>query len=100
MAKLLARLLQEADLIVLNGPSLLLAPAAARLAADVDGVVLVVARGTTLEDLRRTTDLLRLAKTPFIGYIFDRSRRPSRWRPWRRSRLSSAEDRPAHRQAQ
>jgi Mrp family chromosome partitioning ATPase len=102
MAKLLARLLQEADLIVLNGPPLLRAPAALRLAADVDGVVLVVARGTTLEDLRRTTDLLRLAKTPIIGYIFDRSRRPSRWRPWHRSRLSSAEDRPAnraHRQA-
>jgi Mrp family chromosome partitioning ATPase len=100
MAKLLARLLQEADLIVLNGPPLLLAPAAPRLAADVDGVVLVVARGTTLEDLRRTTDLLRLAKTPFIGYIFDRSRRPGRWRLWHRGWLAWAGNRPAHRQAQ
>jgi Mrp family chromosome partitioning ATPase len=95
MAKLLARLLQEADLIVLDGPPMLRAPAAPRLAADVDGVVLVVARGTTFEDLRRTTDLLRLAKTPFIGYIFDPSRRPSRWRPWRRSAPARAEDRPA-----
>jgi Mrp family chromosome partitioning ATPase len=95
MAKLLARLLQEADLIVLDGPPMLRAPAAPRLAADVDGVVLVVARGTTFEDLRRTTDLLRLAKTPFIGYIFDPSRRPSRWRPWRRGAPARAEDRPA-----
>ena len=102
MAKLLARLLQEADLIVLNGPSLLRAPAAPRLAADVDGVVLVVARGTTLEDLRRTTDLLRLAKTPVIGYIFDRSRRPGRWL-WLGSWLASAGKRsaarPTHRQS-
>jgi polysaccharide biosynthesis transport protein len=95
MAKLLARLLQEADLIVLDGPPMLRAPAAPRLAADVDGVVLIVARGTTFEDLRRTTDLLRLAKTPFIGYIFDPSRRPSRWRPWHRSAPARAEDRPA-----
>jgi Mrp family chromosome partitioning ATPase len=99
MAKLLARLLQEADLIVLNGPPLLLAPAAPRLAADVDGVVLVVARGITLEDLRRTTDLLRLAKTPLIGYIFDLSRRPGRWRLWHRGWLARAGNRPANRPA-
>jgi Mrp family chromosome partitioning ATPase len=95
MAKLLARLLQEADLIVLNGPPLLRAPAAARLAADADGIVLVVARGTTFEDLRKTTALLQLAKAPFVGYVFDRSRRPSRWRPWQRRRKVSAEKRPA-----
>ena len=95
MAKLLARLLQEADLVVLDGAPLLRAPAAARLAADVDGVVLVVARGTTVEDLRKATGLIHLAKTPFVGYVFGRSRRPSRWRPWQQSRSVSAEKRPA-----
>jgi Mrp family chromosome partitioning ATPase len=95
MAKLVARLLQEADLIVLNGPPLLRAPAAARLAADADGVVVVVARGTIFEDLRKTAGLLHLAKAPFVGYVFDRSRRPSRWRPWQRGRPASAEAPPA-----
>jgi Mrp family chromosome partitioning ATPase len=84
MAKLLARLLEEADLIVLDGPPLLRAPAGSRLAADADGVVLVVNRGTKFEDVRQAAGLLHLAKAPFLGYVFDRSRRPSRWRPWQR----------------
>jgi Mrp family chromosome partitioning ATPase len=79
MAKLLARLLQETDLIVLDGPPLLTAPAGSRLAADADAVVVVVARGTRFEDLRRTTELLELADTPFVGFVFERSRT---WRPW------------------
>jgi Mrp family chromosome partitioning ATPase len=95
LAKLLARLLQEADLIVLNGPPLLEAPAAARLAADADGVVLVVPRGTKVEDLRRATELIDLAKTALAGYVFDRSGAPGRWQPWRHSAPASAENRPA-----
>jgi succinoglycan biosynthesis transport protein ExoP len=105
LAKLLARLLQEADLIVLNGPPLLEAPAATRLAADADGVVLVVPRGTKVEDLRKTTELIDVAKTALAGYVFDRSgapgrwqpwrQWPSRWQPWRRSAPASAENRPA-----
>jgi Mrp family chromosome partitioning ATPase len=94
MAKLLARLLQEADLIVLDGPPLLRAPAGSRLTTDADGVVLVVGRGTTFGDLRKTTDLLHLARARFVGYVFDRSRRPRRW-PWQRNRPASAEKRPA-----
>jgi Mrp family chromosome partitioning ATPase len=84
MGKLLARLLQEADLIVLDGPPLLEAPAATRLAADADSIVLVVPRDTKVEDLRRTTELIDLAKTAPAGYIFDRSRAPGRWRQWQR----------------
>ena len=83
LAKLLARLLQETDLIVLDGPPLLRAPTATRLAADTDGVVvMVVDRGTGSEDLRRAAGLIQLAKASFVGYVFDRSRRPRRW--WRR----------------
>jgi Mrp family chromosome partitioning ATPase len=96
LAKLLARLQQEADLIVLDGPPLLWVPASSKLATDADGVVLVVGRGTTSEDLRKATGLLHLAKPPFVGYVFDQSR-PLRpwWRPWQRSEPKSAEKRHA-----
>ena len=84
MSKLLAKLLQEADIIVLDGPAFLESPAATRLAADADGVVLVVPRGTKAEDLQKTTELIHLARTAPAGYIFDRSRAPGRWRLWPR----------------
>jgi Mrp family chromosome partitioning ATPase/capsular polysaccharide biosynthesis protein len=96
LAKLLARLLQETDLIVLDGPPLLRAPTATRLAADTDGVVvMVVDRGTRSEDLRKAAGLIQLAKASFVGYVFDRSRRPRRWWPWPRRRTRSVEGRPA-----
>jgi MinD-like ATPase involved in chromosome partitioning or flagellar assembly len=82
MSKLLARLLQEADIIVLDGPAFLESPAATRLAADADGVVLLVPSGTKVEDLQKTTELIHLARTAPAGYIFDRSRAPGRWRLW------------------
>jgi Mrp family chromosome partitioning ATPase len=84
MSKLLARLLQEADVVVLDGAAFLEAPAATRLAADADSVVLVVPRGTKAEDLQKTTELIHLARTAPAGYIFDRSRAPGRWRLWPR----------------
>jgi polysaccharide biosynthesis transport protein len=84
LQKLLARLQQEADLIILDGPPLLLAPAAMKLTVIVDGIVLVVARGSALEDLRQTWGLLEMARAPVIGYVFDRSRPPRAWRFWRK----------------
>jgi polysaccharide biosynthesis transport protein len=95
LAKLLARLLQEADLIVLDGPPLLRVPVGSRLAAVADGVVLVVGRGTTSEDLRKATGLLHLAKPPFVGYVFDQSRPLRPWWPWQRTEPKSAEKRHA-----
>jgi Mrp family chromosome partitioning ATPase len=94
MAKLLARLLQEADLIVLDGPPLLDAPAGSRLAAETDGVVLVVNRGSRFEDVQRAVGLIHLAKPRFLGYVFDESRHSSRRRLWGR-RSASAEGHPA-----
>jgi Mrp family chromosome partitioning ATPase/capsular polysaccharide biosynthesis protein len=91
LAKLLARLLQEADLIVLDGPPLLRVPAGSRLAVDADSVVLVVGRGTTFEDVRKATGLIDLAKAPFVGYVFDRSRPLRSWWPWRRTESKSAD---------
>ncbi|HEX6233939.1 MAG TPA: Wzz/FepE/Etk N-terminal domain-containing protein [Jiangellaceae bacterium] len=96
MAKLLARLRQEADFVVLDGPPVLETPAATRLAADVDGVVLIVPRGTKVEDLRKTTELIDLAKTSLSGHIFDRSRALSRWRQWPWRKHAGAKGTRAH----
>jgi succinoglycan biosynthesis transport protein ExoP len=82
MAKLLAQLQQEADLVVVDGPPLLQSPGAMKLAAAVDAVILVVRRGTTLDDLRQARDRLDMAKAPIVGYVFDPTRQPSRWRSW------------------
>jgi succinoglycan biosynthesis transport protein ExoP len=79
LAKLLAQLQQEADVIVLNGPSLLESPGGIKLAAIVDGVVLVVRRGTRVAELRKALVLLSTAKAPVLGHVFDQSRRPRRW---------------------
>jgi Mrp family chromosome partitioning ATPase len=83
--------MQEADLIVLDGPPLLRVPASSKLAADADRVVLVVGRGTNLGDLRKATGLIRLAKAAFVGYVFDRSRPLRSWWPWRRTESKSAD---------
>jgi Mrp family chromosome partitioning ATPase len=85
LSKLLTRLQQEADLIILDGPPMLLAPAAMKLAVIVDGIILVVARGSALEDLRQTWGVLEMARAPVIGYVFDRSRPPRPWRFWRKN---------------
>jgi Mrp family chromosome partitioning ATPase len=90
LSKLLARLLQESDLVFLDGPPLLQAPDAMRLAAGVDGVVLVVGRRTPVASLREASRLLATAGATVLGYVFDptaqtRSRRTllrarARWR--------------------
>jgi Mrp family chromosome partitioning ATPase len=84
MAKVLGQLQQEADLVFVDGPPLRESPGGMKLAAAVDGVVLVVRRGTTLDQLRQTQTLLARAQAPIVGFVFDRSRPASRWRPWRR----------------
>jgi Mrp family chromosome partitioning ATPase/capsular polysaccharide biosynthesis protein len=95
LAKLLARLLEEANVVVLDGPPLLQAPVGSRLAADADSVILVVNRGTRLDSLRKTTDLLRLAEARFAGYVFDRFRAPRRWALRQGNPLERAEKRSA-----
>jgi Mrp family chromosome partitioning ATPase len=80
MAKVLANLQQEADLLVIDAPPLLASPGGMKLAAVVDGVVLLVPRGATVQQMRETRRLLTLAKVPLIGYVFDPSRASSRRR--------------------
>ena len=97
MAKILPHLQQEADLVVIDGPPLRESPGGMKLAAAVDGVVLVVRRGATLEEVQHAEALLATAKAPIVGSVFDPSRAPRRWslrrlrrsEPQRRRRRSS-----------
>jgi Mrp family chromosome partitioning ATPase len=82
LAKVLVQLQQEADLVFVEGPGLQERPGGLKLAAAVDGVVLVVRRGTKLEELRQTTSRLAAARAPIVGVVFDRSPAAGRW--WRR----------------
>jgi Mrp family chromosome partitioning ATPase len=79
MAKILAQLQQEADLIVVDGPPLRESPGGMKLAAAVDGVVLVLQRGTPLAALQQAQAMLATAKAPIVGVVFDPSRAPRRW---------------------
>ena len=47
---------------------------APKLAAQVDGVVLVVNQGTPLRDLHDARQRLSISRTPILGYIFNRAR--------------------------
>jgi Mrp family chromosome partitioning ATPase len=96
IAKVLAQLQQEADFIVVDGPPLLESPGGMKLAAAVDGVVLVVRRGTAANRLRQARALLAVASAPIVGVVFDRSRLATRWRtwhPWRGEARRRAPDR-------
>jgi Mrp family chromosome partitioning ATPase len=94
MGKILAYLQQEADLVVVDGPSLGNSPGGLKLAALVDGVILVVRRGTLLSRVQQTRDLLATAKAPIVGLVFDPSRLP-RW--WRRPSGTRSRTRRGHR---
>jgi Mrp family chromosome partitioning ATPase len=96
MPKVLAQLQQEADLLFVDGPPVRVSPGAMKLAASVDGVILVVPRGATLEELRQTQAMLATAKAPIVGFVFDRSRRFGRWH---RSKRRSGKPERGRRQA-
>jgi Mrp family chromosome partitioning ATPase len=81
LAKVLVQLQQEADLVFVDGPALRERPGGLKLAAAVDGVILVVHRGTRLEDLQWASSMLSAAGVPVVGIVFDRSRVTRRW--WR-----------------
>ncbi len=80
LAKILVQLQQEADLVFVDGPALRERPGGVKLAAAVDGVVLIVPRGTRLEHLQRVSAMLAAARTPIAGVLFDRSPAASWWR--------------------
>lgn len=68
MRRLLARLAEEADVVLLDAPPVTLATDAAELAMQVDGVLLVVTAGKTKRDeAQRARDLLVQVGARLVG---------------------------------
>ncbi|MCX7706781.1 MAG: capsular biosynthesis protein, partial [Anaerolineae bacterium] len=68
MRRLLARLAEEADVVLLDAPPVTLATDAAELAMQVDGVLLVVTAGKTRRDeAQRARDLLAQVGARLVG---------------------------------
>jgi protein-tyrosine kinase len=68
MAKLIVRLRQEADVVVLDAPPVVLATDAAELATQVDGVLLTVSAGRTKrDDAQRAVQLLKRVGARLVG---------------------------------
>lgn len=68
MGRLLARLVEEADVVLLDAPPVTLATDAAELAVQVDGVLLVVAAGQTKrDDALRAKELLSQVGARVVG---------------------------------
>jgi non-specific protein-tyrosine kinase len=65
---IIARLRDEADIVLFDVPPVIAATDAAELAPQVDGVLLVVAAGRTKrDDARRALELLTRVGAPVIG---------------------------------
>ncbi len=64
---------EGADLLVVDSPPLLAVADASAIAGQVDGIVLVVVRGTPLRLLQEVRHRLEFVGTPVLGYVFNRS---------------------------
>jgi non-specific protein-tyrosine kinase len=68
MAGLIARLRQEADVVLLDAPPVVLATDAVELATQVDGVLLTVSAGRTKrDDAQRAVNLLKRVGARLVG---------------------------------
>ena len=79
MTNLIAELRQRYDLVIFHVPPFLMVTDAQVLMSKMDGVAVVVSgRQTTKGALQRTTDMLKLADVPVLGFIYnDRTRKKS-----------------------
>ncbi len=69
----LQKAIADHDLVIIDGPPVMAASETAELAAEVDGVVLVVEMGTALRQLADARDRIEMSGTPIIGYIFNKA---------------------------
>lgn len=67
-------LAEPADLVVYDTPPLLLASDTSAIAGSVDGIVVVVMRGTPLRVLEELRERLDMIGTPLLGYVFTKAR--------------------------
>jgi capsular exopolysaccharide synthesis family protein len=71
--KALGRVTEGGDLVVLDSPPLLAVADASAIAGQVDGIILVVAKGTPLKTLEEVRERLEFIGTPLLGYVFNRA---------------------------
>lgn len=69
----LIRLRERADFMVVDAPPLLAVSDTSAIASQVDGILLVVTRGTRLSTLEETRARLDLVGAPLLGYVFNRA---------------------------
>ncbi|MBA2528489.1 MAG: AAA family ATPase [Euzebyales bacterium] len=71
--KALGRVQEQAELVIVDSPPLLSVADASAIASQVDGIVIVVTRGTPLRQLEEVRERLQFIGTPVLGYVFNRS---------------------------
>ena len=62
------------DMVIIDTPPAMSAAETSDIASQADGVVLVVSAGTPLRDLHDARQRLSIARTPILGYIFNRAK--------------------------
>ena len=70
----LPALVEGYDMAIIDTPPVMSAAETTDIAAQADGVVLVVTQGTPLRDLHDARQRLSISRTPILGYIFNRAR--------------------------
>jgi Mrp family chromosome partitioning ATPase len=71
--KALLSMSERTDLVLIDSPAVLAVSDAIVIAGQVDGIVIVVSRGTPLHHLRTLRENLAWVGTPVVGYVFNRS---------------------------
>lgn len=69
----IARSRSAHDLIVVDSPPILAVAETSAIASHVDGIVLVVSRGTSMRALAEVRRRLDFIGTPLLGYVFNRA---------------------------
>jgi len=72
-ATAIQRIRDYADFVVIDTPPLLAVSDTAAIAEHVDGIVLVIAQGTSITILQEVKERLALMNAPLLGYIFNRA---------------------------
>jgi Mrp family chromosome partitioning ATPase len=71
--KAINRLGQQGELVICDAPPVLAVSDTSAIAAQVDGIVVVVTPRTPLADLTELRARLEFAGTPILGYVYNRS---------------------------
>jgi capsular exopolysaccharide synthesis family protein len=67
------RIKQAAEFVIVDSPPLLAVSDTSAVASQVDGIVLVVSKGTPMKLLESVRERLDFIGTPLLGYVFNKS---------------------------